>query len=302
MFRALASLTVSVLILSAGTASACRATQNFSSQADNPVTPVVEKEKPSSGDLKVLAEGSHSSIAHPFVAVVRDAETYSALRKLEANLPNLDAESFKSDLVVAAFLGERNTGGYSVEITRVEDGRIYVEERVPTKGVMVPQVITSPFKIVSVSATGASPLRLSLVSAWSQEMRPCRVTSGNFTMSGGFAGTTKRFGLEGQVWVIRQNNLVTLAFEVFSHELTENRSLVGFETGVIKSKGEIAIPKMTADSLIDSPNSGLKATGAFSDADNKLLLNFLSLPSMIADGYIGWGSIEAKTVVSQPKP
>ncbi len=101
---------------------------------------------------------------------------------------------------------------------------------------------------------------------------------------------------------MHQDDFVTFAFEIFSHELTENRSLEGFETGVIRSKREIAVLSMTAGSLIDSPNGGLKATGAFSDTDNTLSLSFVSLPSSIADGYSGMGNIEAKTVVSQPKP
>ena len=33
------------------------------------------------GGIKVLAEGFHSKITKPFVAVVRDVETYAALRK-----------------------------------------------------------------------------------------------------------------------------------------------------------------------------------------------------------------------------
>jgi hypothetical protein len=253
------------------------------------------------GDIKVLAEGFHSKITKPFVAVVRDAETYAALTALDENLPKLDGDFFKENVAIAAFLGERNTGGYSVEINRC-GGRICVDERSPGKSVMVPQVITSPFKLISLPASGIRPFSLDLDGPWRQSMRPYRITSGHFAMSGGFAATTKQFGLEGQVRSIHQDNFVTFAFEIFSHELTENRSLEGFETGLIRSKGEIAILRMTADSLIDSPNSGLKARGAFSEADNTLSLSFVSLPSMIADGYSGMGNIEAKIVVSSPKP
>ena len=68
-------------------------------------------------DLKVLAEGSHSKINDPFVAVVRDTDTYAALSRLDENLPRLDADFFTEHVVIAAFLGQRNTGGYGVEIT-----------------------------------------------------------------------------------------------------------------------------------------------------------------------------------------
>jgi len=295
MIRSFVLVAILALTLSIGSASESHVKQNRAKSktetqmTDNPSEP------------KVLAEGFHSSITHPFVGVVRDVETYEALVKLDGNLPRLDEEFFKTNIVVAAFLGERNTGGYGVEITRC-GGQICVDERSPGKSVMVPQVITSPFKLISLPASGTRPFSLDLNGPWRQSMRPYRITSGHFTMSGGFAGTTKQFGLEGQVRAIHQDNFVTFAFEIFSHELTENRSLEGFETGVIRSKGEIAILRMTADSLIDSPNSGLKATGAFSEADNTLSLSFVSLPSIIADGYSGMGNIEAKIVVSSPKP
>lgn len=301
MFKVLASLAVSALIFSGEGASSCRATQNSNPPAERPATPLVEPERPSPVELKVLAEGSHSSITNPFIAVVRDAETYSALVKLDGNLPKLDEEFFKLNVVVAAFLGDRNTGGYAVEISREANGVIQACEKKPAKDMMVTQMITSPFKVVSLSARGTSPLRLALDGAWWQEMRAYRITSGRFTMSGGFAGATKQFDLEGQVRVMHQNSFVTLAFELFSHELNENRSLVGFETGVIRSRGEIVLYKMSADSLVNPPNSGLKATGAFSEADNKLSLSFVSLPSMIADGYSGMGNFEAAIVGSTSK-
>ena len=120
-------------------------------------------------------------------------------------------------------------------------------------------------------------------------------------MSGGFAGTANRFGLEGQLRVMRHYNLVSFVFEILSSGLTEHRSLNGFETGVVERTGEIAIHKLSSDSLVNPPNAGLKATGTFSDADKKVSLNFNSLPSMIADGCTGQGTLEAETVDSAAK-
>src|SRR5206468_2455450 len=97
-------------------------------------------------DIKVLAEGFHSRITKPFVAVVRDSETYAALTSLDKNLPKLEADFFKENVAIAAFLGERNTGGYSVEI-RANGSEILVLEKKPGMAMMVPQMITSPFNI-----------------------------------------------------------------------------------------------------------------------------------------------------------
>src|SRR6266852_2348562 len=50
------------------------------------------------GDIKVLAEGFHSKITKPFIAVMRDAETYAVLTGLDENLPKLDADFFKENV------------------------------------------------------------------------------------------------------------------------------------------------------------------------------------------------------------
>src|SRR5439155_26944951 len=127
-------------------------------------------------DIKVLAEGFHSKITKPFVAVVRDAETYAALTSLDENVPKLEADFFKENVAIAAFLGERNTGGYSVEI-RANAIEILVLEKKPGKGVMVPQMITSPFKIVALKGATNSAVRLNLFAddAWRPAISSYRV-------------------------------------------------------------------------------------------------------------------------------
>src|SRR5262245_46108885 len=95
--------------------------QNSSEQKANPIG----EENQVSGDLKILAQGFHSAITDPFIAVIRDEATYAELKKLDANLPKLSVD-LKTNIVIAAFLGERNTGGYSVEISRAAGGEIQV--------------------------------------------------------------------------------------------------------------------------------------------------------------------------------
>lgn len=253
------------------------------------------------GELKILAEGFHSSINKPFVAVVREAKTYSALAKLAGSLPNLDEEFFKSNAVLAAFLGERNTGGYGVEINREANGKIRVAEKKPGKGVMVPEMITAPFKIVAVEGGAGLPVLLALDETWRQEMQSYRVTAGKFDAGGGFAGITEHFGIGGDLRVMRAQRLVTFAFDIHSTGSERSRSLVEFATGEIKSDRQITINKMSADSLVNSPNSGLQATGAFTIGEQKFSLTFTSLPSYVTDAYLGTGSIEAEAVVSKPK-
>jgi hypothetical protein len=295
----IALLSVSFFMFSGG-ALGCRAQGPAISRIQRPA-PANEKEQAKPGELKVLAEGYHSAITDSFVAVVRDAATYAALVKLDGNLPNLDEEFFKSNAVIAAFLGQRNTGGYSVDLVREGPGGFRVVEKKPGKGMMVSQVITSPFKLVSLSLGVASPIGLVLDGAWNRQQK-YHVTNGIFIMSGGISGRSERFGLEGQVLVMREGRLATFNFLLKNAVETNEHVLVEFATGIVDDNGAITVPKLSALSLVSPPNSGLQARGRFLDNDSRLLFGLTSLPSMIADGYSGAGSIEALIVGSTPKP
>ena len=65
-------------------------------------------------------------------------------------------------MVVALFLGQKSTGGYSVEITRAElDGsnlRFYYRERNPPPGAMLTQALTQPYHLVRLSRSEAVPV------------------------------------------------------------------------------------------------------------------------------------------------
>ena len=296
--RRIASVTLSAFLISGG-ASGCRATQNTEFLVGP--EPVIEKGQLKEGELKVLAEGAQSAIKNPFVALARDTDTYAALTKLDGNLPKLDDEFFKTKVVVAAFLGERNTGGYSIEISR-STREVRVQEKRPGKDMMVTQVITSPFKVVAVEGVSNAPVWLSLDDAWQSGMSFFQVTSARFTMSGGIAGTREEFSLGGTIGVLRAGNLATLQFRLIAPATTKRRALIEHATGVVGSDNNIKVIRMSADSFVDPPNTGLQADGMFSDGGKKLLLNLLARPSMIADGYSGQGSIDAAVTGSAKTP
>ena len=291
-------LVVSFVMLSGG-ALGCRA-QPANSKTDKPA-PAMEKEQAKPGEVKVLAEGYHSAITNSFVAVVRDAATYAALVKLDGSLPKLDEEFFKSNAVIAAFLGTRSTGGYGVDIIREGPGGFRLVERKPGKDMMVTEMITSPFKLVSVPLGVASPILLVLDGAWSWPQK-YQLTNGTFIMSGGIAGRVEEFGLEGQVLVMREGGLATFNFLLKKAGEANEHILRELATGLVDANGAITIPKLGAGSLVNQPNSGLQAKGRFADNNSRLLFGFTSLPSMIADGYSGRGNIEAGILGSAPKP
>src|SRR5712692_454382 len=253
------------------------------------------------GDIKVLAEGFHSKITKPFVAVVRDTETYAALTKLDENLPKLDADFFTENVAIAAFLGERNTGGFSVEI-RANAIEISVLEKKPGKGVMVPEMITSPFQIAALKGSTNAAVRLNLDDAWRHRMQPFDVKSGRFRMSGGFAGTSEEFSPQGVLGVMREGKLATVWLRILISGTSKRRLLIETCTGLIDGENKIRINRMSADSFVDQPNSGLSGSATFSEEGRKLTINLISRPSLIADGYSGQGTIEGELRATSFRP
>src|SRR2546423_5065910 len=150
MLKTIALLMLSTVALSSG-ASGCHAKQNAALPTQTPNTETSTKAP------KILAEGFHSSITNPFIAVIRDAVTYAELMKLDNTLPKLDAEFFNSHAVVAAYLGTRNTGGFSGGImggAGVSGGGAAAQpppsiaEKGPAQGGRGPAQINLPFQIV----------------------------------------------------------------------------------------------------------------------------------------------------------
>jgi hypothetical protein len=260
--------------------------QNSTEQTGNPVA-----EDQPSGELKVIAQGFHSSITDPFVAVVRDEATYAELTKLDSSLPKLNVD-LKTNVVIAAFLGQRNTGGYSVEIMRSANSEIQVTEKAPGKDVMVPQVITAPFKIVSAPVEGNASVRISASDAFRQTAQLYRIDKGSFTISGGIAGRSETYSLAGKLQVTRLGDLVSVGFAVVSAGTSRERSLRDFATGVIEDDS-ISITRMSRGSLVDPPTGDLRVTGKFLEG-NRLSLDLTTGGAIVPDGFSGKGSIEAQ--------
>lgn len=288
MLKAITILALSSFAIGFGNVPACHEQQNKNDKT------VVENQTSGSGALKTLAEGSQSSITDPFVAVIRDDATYEKLRKMEPKLPKLEADFFRLNIVVAAFLGTRNTGGYSVEINRVEGGKISVAEKAPAKDAMTTQVITSPFKLVSFAPEGSTAVELSVGEIFQQRLQLYRISRGIFSLSGGFIGRTESFQLTGKLQVTRLGDLVTIGFALMSSGGARERSFTGSATGVIK-KDVITIEQMSHGSLLGPPSGELRVSGKFLEK-NRLSLELVSKPINVPESYGGRGSIEAEMV------
>jgi hypothetical protein len=104
--------------------------------------------------MRTLIEGQQCEIRKPRRQVVRSATQLNALWKemsADGAKPKVD---WSKEMVLAAFLGTRNTGGHRVSITDVRpvSGKLRVrvkELRPPSDGITI-QVLTTPFKLVAV--------------------------------------------------------------------------------------------------------------------------------------------------------
>jgi hypothetical protein len=109
--------------------------------------------------LTTVAKGYRSGIREPLQIVVRNQDEWNAIWKRHSSIdrnprpaPSID---FNREMVVGIFLGEKNTGGYEVEILRGEKQNsslyFYYREKSPAAGAIVTQLLTQPFHLVKVA-------------------------------------------------------------------------------------------------------------------------------------------------------
>lgn len=98
---------------------------------------------------------SNSFVTAPRQVVARDQASFQRLW-LEHTGENVGAPEvdFSKEMVVAVFMGEKNTGGYQVRIVEVRQSagqvEVVTEEKTPPEGSMVIQVLTAPAHLVVV--------------------------------------------------------------------------------------------------------------------------------------------------------
>lgn len=116
----------------------------------------IEVGRASSIAFVTLAQGAQSGIVHPAQRVIKTPREWVALwqQHIAQHLsqPSPPPVEFSSEMIVGIFLGQRPTGGYAVEISRiVQEGqavKVYYQETAPPPGTFVTQALTQPFHIV----------------------------------------------------------------------------------------------------------------------------------------------------------
>jgi hypothetical protein len=245
--------------------------------------------------MRTIAEGPMSSVEKPFFAIARDQATYDQLLALGVPLPTPAADYFENHAIIAAFLGQRPTGGYSVEVIRRKN-RFALRERRPPRGAMLTQAITAPFQVIEVTLPFEDGLNLDVDALWSKELRTYTITKGDFTTQGGFAGETLEFRLAGHIKTLAYGNLRTFVFDLKSLGGQEILRLNNAATGLKSSDNEFALPYLHANSFVKRPGNLLIAEAKFDLSQRKLSFTFKPLPNNIDDGYQGKGALTAVSV------
>ncbi|HEY1403441.1 MAG TPA: protease complex subunit PrcB family protein, partial [Pyrinomonadaceae bacterium] len=286
------ALMLAALVFNAAGASACtvgtrgganeagqsqRKTQTPPQPSPQP-SPVLEGEEnletKVGGEIKELAAGGYGTVREPFIYLARDAQTYAGLRELNDKLPELGADFFKSNAVVAAFLGQRRSGGYGVQITRGGAGVLRISEKSPAKDAFTTMALTSAFQIISVAVDEESPLALELDATWREAARPYTIGAGEFTRIGGFAGGRERSTLAGEIRIMRHAQLATVFFSLVGTGAEGKRALQDVTTGTVTPEGALTLARLDPGSFVPPPRHPLRAEGRFADDEGKLSLTF----------------------------
>jgi hypothetical protein len=126
---------------------------------DSPSPPVA------SNKIRTLARGATSGISERESKVLTTEKEWEEVWRRHcaraSSSPEIPKVDFDKEMVVVATMGRKNTGGYKVEIEKVEKTdeklRITVRYSSPPAGAMVIQTLTSPFHFAAIPRSDLKP-------------------------------------------------------------------------------------------------------------------------------------------------
>lgn len=149
---------VTVLLLAVG---GCDGIGSEAGDEPNFTTEVMtETFKTGAVNVEQIDQGQYGDIVEGTETVLRNEQEYSTFWMMmhadRDSVPDWPAVDFENQVVVAVVMGERPTGGYSVDVEEVmasEDGnqvRVEYTETVPGDNCGVTHAITSPYVLAAV--------------------------------------------------------------------------------------------------------------------------------------------------------
>jgi hypothetical protein len=131
-------------------------------------TPVVDPQLPPGGapldETEQVLNAQYTGLVERERTVIRDAQAWSRFwSQAHRNVmpqPPVPSIDFARNIVVAAAMGTRNNGGFSIEIVQVyavdEHLHVVVEERSPGPDCITTQALTAPVAAVRIPRVGGS--------------------------------------------------------------------------------------------------------------------------------------------------
>jgi protease stability complex PrcB-like protein len=106
--------------------------------------------------FSTVAQGFASGVSEPLQVAIRTRDEWVAFwtrhTRAQVQPPSAPPVDFSREMVVGVFLGERATGGYEIEITKVERAdsglRIHYRSKSPDPAAMVTQALTQPYHVI----------------------------------------------------------------------------------------------------------------------------------------------------------
>lgn len=110
---------------------------------------------------ETLVESAMGGYSSPQIKVIKEQNTlleiYGQVNKTRKPGFPIPTVNFEKETIVAVFLGQKNTGGFSVSVNEIveKDGKLFinVKETKPDKGSMATMVFTQPFCIIKLNNT-----------------------------------------------------------------------------------------------------------------------------------------------------
>lgn len=109
-------------------------------------------------DFETVEKGHYSGYKEVANYVINDeeklAEIWNLVMETRKPFPDLPKIDFTKNSVVAVFMGEFPTGGYSIEIKEITEYKdrviVKIDKKFPKPGSMLTQAFTQPYHIVKI--------------------------------------------------------------------------------------------------------------------------------------------------------
>jgi hypothetical protein len=116
-------------------------------------------------EFRTLAKGSASGITEAKQEVIKDTAVWEKLwakhMGLSTPVEKMPAVDLSKDMIVMVTMGRQRTGGYAIEIVKVEPSdrqlRITVKRISPPSGAITTQALTAPFHFVAIPKSDLKP-------------------------------------------------------------------------------------------------------------------------------------------------